>query len=149
MQLPALPGWDREDLRILASSSGLHADGWLETPSRLVIQLLGGDEEPAKGLRFRLYLPEQVLQVEDPTLWIQLDAAEPHRQALQPGLNPVVLQCPERPSGRCLVLQMSSAPMVQPSNSSDQRRLMAVLVDLAPDHVTPYTVAAAVTHPLA
>ena len=41
MRLPALPGWDRQQLRILASSTGLHGDGWLETPSRLVIQLLG------------------------------------------------------------------------------------------------------------
>jgi hypothetical protein len=41
MRLRALPGWDRQELRILASSTGLHTDGWLETPSRLVIQLLG------------------------------------------------------------------------------------------------------------
>ncbi len=34
MRLTDSPGWDREDLWILASSSGLHADGWLETPSR-------------------------------------------------------------------------------------------------------------------
>jgi hypothetical protein len=149
MQLPALPGWDREDLRILASSNGLHADGWLETPSRLVIQLLGGDEEHAKGLRFGLYLPEQGLQVADPTVWIQLDAAEPRSQALQPGLNPVVLRCPEPPLGGCFVLLMSSASMVRPVNASDQRRLMAVLVDLALDHVSADTEAAAVLHPLA
>jgi hypothetical protein len=140
---------DREDLRILASSSGLHADGWLETPSRLVIEQLVGDEEPAMGPRLGLYLPEQGLQVEDPTVWIQLDAAEPRRQVLQPGLNPVVLRCPERPSGGCLVLQMRSASMVRPGNASDQRRLMVVLVDLALDHVSPDTVSAAAAHPLA
>ena len=26
MRLPALPGWDRQELRILASSTGLHTD---------------------------------------------------------------------------------------------------------------------------
>ena len=47
MRLPALPGWDRQELRILASSTGLHTDGWLETPSRLVIELWGKGHGPA------------------------------------------------------------------------------------------------------
>jgi hypothetical protein len=64
-QLPALPDWDRQELRILASSSGLHGDGWLETPSRLVIQLLG-QGVLAGGLRLGLYLPEQGLQAGGP-----------------------------------------------------------------------------------
>lgn len=50
-RLPARPGWDRQSLRILASSTGLHGDGWLETPTRLVIQLLGRGwgRRPARG----------------------------------------------------------------------------------------------------
>ncbi|MEB3331381.1 MAG: hypothetical protein VKI83_02660, partial [Synechococcaceae cyanobacterium] len=148
MRLPALPGWAREDLRVLASSSGLHADGWLETPSRLVIQRLG-DAEHAKSLRLDLYLPEQGGQPDDPTVWIQLDAAEPCRQLLKPGLNSVVLQCPERSSGDHLVIQMSGAPMVQLSNSRDRRRLMAVLMDLAPDQLSPDIVSVVVAHPFA
>ncbi|MCP9817461.1 glycosyltransferase [Synechococcus sp. GreenBA-s] len=130
-RLPALSGWDRETLRILASSSGLHGDGWLETPSRLVIQLLG-EGECADGLRLGLYLPEQGLQAEEPRVLIQLDTDEPRSQTLKPGLNPVVLQRPDRSPGGQVVIQMNSAPLVCPTNGSDQRQLMAVLVDLEP-----------------
>ncbi len=91
IRLPALPGWDRQDLRVLASSIGLHGDGWLETPSRLVIQLLG-EGERADSLRLGLYLPEEGLQAGDRTELIQLDmAAETISQELKPGLNPVVV----------------------------------------------------------
>ena len=97
MQLPALPGWDRQELRILASSTGLHTDGWLETPSRLVIQL---------------------------------DVEKPISQVLKPGLNTVVVQRPKPSARSTVVIQISSAPLVQPANPSDQRRLMAVLAEL-------------------
>jgi hypothetical protein len=138
MQLPALPGWDQEDLRILASSRGLHDDGWLETPCRLVIQMLRRGSQ-ADSLQLGLYLPEQELQLDHPTVSIQINDEKPCRQVLQPGLNPVALQCPKRSSGTSLVLQMSSAHRVQPTNPSDQRRLMAVLVNLerCPASVTP------------
>lgn len=130
MRLPALPGWDRQELRILASSTGLHTDGWLETPSRLVIQLLG-EGERAGGLRLGLYLPEEGLQRDDPTVLIQLDSAgEAIRQVLKPGLNTFVVPFSASPAQSVVVLNLSGEPLVQPANASDQRRLMAVLAEL-------------------
>lgn len=130
LRLPALPGWDREDLRILASSSGLHADGWLETPSRLVIELLG-EVDGADGLRLGFYLPEKGLQVEQPMVLIGLGSAgETLSHELQPGLNRVVVPCSAASHQAVVVLSLSGAPLVKPANASDQRRLMAVLVDL-------------------
>ncbi|MFM7550225.1 MAG: glycosyltransferase family 2 protein, partial [Cyanobacteriota bacterium] len=132
LRLPALPGWDREELRIMASSSGLHADGWLETQSRLVIQLPGAGEA-ADGLRLELYLPEKGLQVEQPMVLIELGSAgDSLRQLLKPGLNPIVVPCSAPSAQRVVVLNLSSAPLVQPTNPSDQRKLMAVLVELVP-----------------
>jgi hypothetical protein len=130
-RLPALPGWDRGDLRILASSSGLHGDGWLETPTRLVIQLLG-EGEGAEGLRLGLYLPGQGLVAEDLTVLIHLDAEKPLSQVLKPALNTVVVQRPKPSARSTVVIQISSPPLVQPVNPSDQRRLMAVLAELEP-----------------
>jgi GT2 family glycosyltransferase len=129
--LPALPGWDREMVKVLVSSSGLHGDCWLETPTRLVIQLLG-EGEGADGLRLGLYLPEQGLVAEDLTVLIQLDAEKLISQVLKPGLNTVVVQCPKPSARSTVVIQLSSAPLVQPANPSDQRRLMAVLAELDP-----------------
>ena len=129
MRLPALPGWDRQELRILANSSGLHADGWLETPSRLVIQLLG-EGERAGGLRLGLYLPEEGLQRDDPRVLIQLDVEEPISQLLKPGLNTIVVPRSASPAQSVVVLNLSGEPLVQPANASDQRRLMAVLAEL-------------------
>lgn len=130
MRLPALAGWDRESVRILASSSGLHADGWLETGSRLVVQLVG-DEARADGLHLGLYLPEQGLLVEQPRVLIELDSAEePLTHALKPGLNLLVVQSYVPSTQGLVVLNMASTSMVQPGNPSDQRKLMAVLVDL-------------------
>ena len=130
MRLPVLPGWDRQELRILASSTGLHTDSWLETPSRLVIQLLG-EGARAGGLRLGLYLPEEGLLAGDPAVLIQLDSAgEPISQVLNPGLNTVVVQRPKPSARSTVVILISSAPLVQPVNRSDQRRLMAVLAEL-------------------
>ena len=130
MRLPVLPGWDRQELRILASSTGLHGDGWLETPSRLVIQLLG-EGARAGGVRLGLYLPEQGLQRDDPTALIQLDSAgEAISQVLKPGLNTFVVPCSALPAQSVMVLNLSGEPLVQPANASDQRRLMAVLAEL-------------------
>lgn len=130
MRLPALPGWDRQELRILASSTGLQTDGWLETPSRLVIQLLG-EGARAGGLRLGLYLPEQGLQAGDPAVLIQLDfTGEPISQVLKPGLNTFVVPRSASPAQSVVVLNLSGEPLVQPANASDQRRLMAVLAEL-------------------
>ena len=130
MRLPALPEWDRQALRILACSTGLHTDGWLETPSRLVIQLLG-EGARAGGVRLGLYLPEQGLQRDDPTALIQLDSAgEAISQVLKPGLNTFVVPCSALPAQSVMVLNLSGEPLVQPANASDQRRLMAVLAEL-------------------
>ena len=115
--LPALPGWDRQELRILASSCGLHTDGWLETPSRLVIQLLG-EEERAGGLRLGLYLPEHGLQRDDPRVLIQLGSAgEAISQVLKPGLNTVVVQRSGSPAQSVVVLDLSGEPLLQPANA--------------------------------
>jgi GT2 family glycosyltransferase len=130
MRLPALSGWDRDDLRILVSSSGLHPDGWLETPSRLVIQLLK-QEDRSDGLRIGLYLPEDGMQGEDPTVLIQMGlAGDVLSQMLKPGLNSVVVQNPMASSGSTVVIHFSSATSVRPAHPSDQRHLMAVLVEL-------------------
>lgn len=130
MRLPVLPGWDRQQLRILASSTGLHTDGWLVTPSRLVIQLLG-EGTRSGGLRLGLYLPEQGLQTGDPAVLIQLDSAgEAISQVLKPGLNTVVVPCSALTAQSVVVLNLSGEPLVQPANASDQRRLMAVLAEL-------------------
>lgn len=129
MRLPALPGWDRQELRILASSTGLHTDGWLETPSRLVIQLLG-EGERAGGLRLGLYVPEQGLQRDDPTVLIQLDLEEPISQVFKPGLNTILVPRSASTAQSVVVLNLSGEPLVQPANASDQRRLMSVLAEL-------------------
>jgi len=130
MQLPALPAWNRQELRILASSTGLHTDGWLETPSRLVIQLLRQGAW-AGGLRLGLYLPEKGLQAGDPAVLIQLDSTgEAISQVLKPGLNTIVVPRSASPAQSVVVLNLSGEPLVQPANASDQRRLMAVLAEL-------------------
>jgi GT2 family glycosyltransferase len=148
-RLPALPGWDREDLRILASSTGLHGDGWLETPSRLVLQLLG-EGERAGGLRLGLYLPEQGLQAGDPAVLIQIETADETRsQVLKPGLNPVMVQRPGASARSTLVINLDGEPLVRPANPNDQRRLMAVLVDLERCPATADTVAASVSQSVA
>jgi hypothetical protein len=130
-RLPARPGWDRQSLRILASSTGLHGDGWLETPTRLVIQLLG-EGDGADGLRVGLYLPDQGLVAKDLTVLITLDAEKPLSQVLKPGLNTIVVQRPKPSAQSTVVIGISSAPLVQPINSRDQRRLVAVLAELEP-----------------
>ncbi|QVL52140.1 MAG: glycosyltransferase [Cyanobium sp. M30B3] len=136
MQLPALPGWDRDDLRILASSSGLHPDGWLETPSRLVIQMLRVGEDRMNALRLVLYLPEAAPMAVKPTLVIQLNSpGDPLCQVLKPGPNPVVLHCPEPLLRDCMVIDLRSSPWVQSVHSNDRRQLLAVLVDLEYDQV--------------
>jgi hypothetical protein len=148
-RLPALPGWDRQDLRILASSSGLHDDGWLEAPSRLVIQLLASEDQNA-ALRLGLYLPEQGLQPGDLKVLVQLEtAAEPCSQVLKPGLNPVMVQPSAASARSTLVINLDGEPFVRPANPIDQRRLLAVLVDLELCPASADTVVAAVSQSVA
>lgn len=133
MWLPALPGWERKDLRILASSSGLHSDGWLETPSRLVIQLLGEGRQ-AKCLRLQLYLPEDGLAGAEHTVVLHLEGWDELRQVkLQPGLNLFELY-PEPEPAPVLVLTIDGRPLVEPANTHDRRRLIAVLNELLVVH---------------
>lgn len=132
MRLPALPGWDQEDLRLLASSSGLHADGWLETSSRLVIQLVEQGMQ-AESLRLGLFLPEQGLQPGDKAVVFMVEPElASYSFDLQAGLNHVELRLPVLRDGSSILVKLSSAPLVRPANASDKRRLMAVLVKLEP-----------------
>jgi len=124
--LPALPGWDRKDLRVLASSNGLHEDGWLEIASRLVIQLI----QRAASLRLQLYLPEMGLAAGDPAVLLHLEHwVEPRKVDLHPGLNVIEVQL-EPEKGHYVVLNMSGQVLVRPGNIRDQRLLLALLNDL-------------------
>jgi hypothetical protein len=129
-RLPALPGWDGELVRVLANSSGLHADGWLETPCRLVLELLG-EARQAEGLRLQLYLPEDGLLQAEAAVQVQLEPGwEPQQLALRPGLNSWHLQRQMDPEP-WLVLSIDGQPLVKPTNPQDQRKLLAVLSDLS------------------
>jgi hypothetical protein len=129
-RLPALPGWDGELVRVLANSSGLHADGWLETPCRLVLELLG-EARQAEGLRLQLYLPEDGLLQAEAAVHVDLQpGGEPRQLALRPGLNGWDLQRQMDPEP-WLVLSIDGQPLVKPTNPQDQRKLLAVLSDLS------------------
>ena len=128
-RLPALPGWDREMVRVLACSSGLHADGWLETPCRLVLELLG-EARKAEWLRLQLFLPEEGLLTAEAAMHVHLQpGGEPHQLALRPGLNGWDLEREMDPAP-WLVLSIDGHPLVKPANPQDQRKLLAVLNDL-------------------
>jgi len=128
--LPALPGWDREKVRVLACSSGLHADGWLETPCRLVLELLG-EARQAEGLSLQLFLPEEGMLEAEAAVQVHLQpGGEPQQLALRPGLNSWDLQREMDPA-HWLVLSIDGQPLVKPANPQDQRQLLAVLNDLS------------------
>jgi hypothetical protein len=134
-RLPALPGWDGELVRVLACSSGLHADGWLEAPCRLVLELLG-EARQAACLRLQLYLPEDGLLQAEAAVHVDLQpGGEPLQLALHPGLNGWDLQR-EMVSAPWLVLSIVGQPLVKPANQQDQRKLLAVLNDLLPAQPT-------------
>lgn len=127
--MPALPGWERPDLRLLASSTGLHPDGWLETPSRLVIALADVAHE-ARRLRLELYVPEVERSPQPVVLQVALDgvgAAQPW--ALRVGLTEVELVLP--PQAQCSwVLNLRGTPLALAGGHHDQRQLLAVLTAL-------------------
>lgn len=131
MQLQALPGWDRENLRILASSSGLYPDGWLATSSRLVIQLRSRDKF-ASALNLELFLPEAILPESNRTVSIRLTPdGSSVRKVLRPGLNSVLLSfSTSLPQEATLVIALHGGLAILPANPSDKRRLLAVLVRL-------------------
>ncbi len=135
-RLPALPGWDREMVRVMACSSGLHADGWLETPCRLVVALLG-EPSSASGLLLQLYLPEVEQQpAAAGTVQLKLGSDGPSLSwPLQPGLNRRELVLPAQRRS-CLVLELQGTEREQPLEGHDQRRLLAVLADLSGVHVS-------------
>jgi GT2 family glycosyltransferase len=127
---PALPGWERDGVRLLASSSGLHGDGWLETPSRLVLQLLGRPSTTG-CLLLQLYLPEAEAGADiSVTVEVKLGSDGPEgRWTLQPGLNCFELALPAQRQSS-LVLELEGTVRDQPIEGHDQRRLLAVLADL-------------------
>jgi hypothetical protein len=125
-RLPALPGWDRPDLRLLASSTGLHADGWLEAPARLVIQLLG-ESRQAVCLRLGLYLPE--LGKEQIVMLTLNGESQGDSCVLRPGLTEVQVMIP-RPEQKEWVLTVEGSPLPLADRQSEQRQLLAVLSEL-------------------
>jgi len=131
-RLPALPGWDRPDLRLLASSTGLHPDGWLETSSRLVIQLLG-ESLQVVCLRLGLYLPEpgkeQIVQ-------LKLNGgSDGHCCILRPGLTEVQVMLPH-PEQHEWVLTVEGSPLPLAGRHGEQRELLAVLSGITTECVT-------------
>jgi GT2 family glycosyltransferase len=132
MRLPALPGWDREDLRILSSSKGLHADGWLETPSRLVIQLSAKDDSVQK-LRMKLYQPENSGMQKTMTLLLRVNGIEQDSPVVSAGEKEIFAQ-------RCvnsldfMTLELSTDEPFDCGPGMDCRRLMTVLLDLSCIH---------------
>jgi GT2 family glycosyltransferase len=126
---PALPGWDQEGVRILASSTGLHADGWLETPSRLVIDF-SEDNSLAIRLRLSLYLPEYVCGSQPVEVQITVEGGDESQALyLSTGITEVELSLPPQPRC-CRVLSLIGSPLAPPERSHDQRQLLAVLTGL-------------------
>jgi GT2 family glycosyltransferase len=129
MRLPALPGWDRDDLRILSSSKGLHADGWLETPSRLVIQL-PGERTETQSLRLEFYLPsEDSLQYPRTIEVKRVNMPEAECARLAQGLSTFDLHDISS-STSCLSITLDGLPIKAGENMHDQRKLLAVLCNL-------------------
>jgi GT2 family glycosyltransferase len=127
--VPALPGWERPELRLLATSTGLHADGWLETPSRLVIEL--ADAAPqARRLRLGFYVPEEGRHLQPLALQMILEGVGAAQFCkLRDGLTEVELVLPPQPQGRW-VLNLRGTPLALTGNGHDQRQLLAVLAAL-------------------
>lgn len=129
MRLPALPDWDRDDLRILASSSGLHSDGWLEAPSRLVIEILG-ETQQLRRLQIGLYLPEQASWIQPIVIRVAMEGGgEPQACYLQGGITKIELLLPTQHHCGC-VLRLGGTPLVLEGRRHDKRQLLAVLMDL-------------------
>jgi hypothetical protein len=122
MRQPAVPGWDREDLRILATTIGLHPDGWLETPSRLVIQLAEATRQVTR-LRLSLYVPEEGRDPHPLKLEMTVErTGKVQALSLASGLTEVKLILPLQ-SGRedqsCWVLRLRGRPLAPSGNGHD------------------------------
>ena len=133
MRLPALPGWDREDLRVLSSSMGLHADGWLETPCRLVIQLVAKDDSVQK-LRMKIFLPERSGIQESTTILLRVNEIKQPSPVLSAGEKEIYLERFER-NHEYMTLGLSTDDPFDCKPGMDRRRLMAVLLDLSHVHI--------------
>ena len=133
MRLPALPGWDREDLRVLSSSMGLHADGWLETPCRLVIQLVAKDDSVQK-LRMKIFLPERSGIQESTTILLRVNEIKQPSPVLSAGEKEIYLERFDR-NHEYMTLGLSTDDPFDCKPGMDRRRLMAVLLDLSRVHI--------------
>jgi len=132
MRLPALPGWDREDLRVLSSSMGLHADGWLETPCRLVVIQLLEKGQAARIVKLSLYLPETPVNAASAKVFRFKTESSVLAEdfCLEPGLNQIKLAL--KTSTNQIHKIIISGPALDTGKTVEQRRLLAVLTDLEP-----------------
>lgn len=129
---PALVGWERRGVRLLASSRGLHGDGWLECGNRLVVEVAGGElAARPRALRIDLFLPGDADLIAPPAVGLSWGEAPPELWRLQRGLNSRRLHLPEG-CPPVLVLELRGSALVRPSETRDERQLLAVLADLAP-----------------
>ena len=128
--MPALPGWERFDIRVLSSSTGLHPDGWLEAPSRLVIELRKNILQ-VQAVQIQIYLPEEESQNLALALRLHLNGwGEEEQVMILPGLNivnlaPIISRTPR------LLLTLDGYPLARSEVSKDQRKLLAVLKDIS------------------
>jgi GT2 family glycosyltransferase len=128
-RMPPLAGWEREGLRLLASSTGLHPDGWLETPSRLVIELLVENCQ-ARRLRLGLYVPEEGIDPQPVAVHVDVEGTDAGQLwSLSCGLTEVDLVLPPRLQ-KPWVLNLRGTPKPTGSRGHDRRQLLAVLTSL-------------------
>jgi GT2 family glycosyltransferase len=128
MRMPALPGWEREDLRILASSKGFYSDGWLETPCRLVIQLAAKDR--VQKLRMKLFRPEISGMGKIMALKFHLNGIEQPSPVLSEGVKEIFAQTHVN-DHEFMAIDLSSNVPFCSKPGMDRRRLMTVLIDLS------------------
>jgi GT2 family glycosyltransferase len=130
VRFPSIPGWDREDLRILASSRGLHSDGWLESPCRLVIQRLPIETRmQRKMLELELYAPEKDGSAKGVNVFFSVDHEEPIQLSLPPGLSKVPIGKKELTNELTVVSLSAETPFIDAQNI-DQRRLAVILANI-------------------
>jgi hypothetical protein len=119
-------------VELLASSQGVHPDGWLEVESLLVLALA----EAASALRLDLYLPEECAYANELTVRARMGwdpAAQPVQEyRMHPGITTLHLSVPDQQlhAGRELCLRLEGSSYGGVPSRTDQRRLFAVLVSL-------------------
>jgi hypothetical protein len=114
---------------LLASSSGLSPDGWLESNNKLVLKLPGDSME----LRLALYLPETGQITGKTEVELELgDGQEVLSRARMPlirGLNRAALRLAET-GNEIVTLRVLGFYRYQTEQKRDQRELLAVLSEL-------------------